>query len=602
MRLQSGIRTAFGDHALAHIADRVDIEMRRRSDQRVRPVVAAQGDLLAGCEFQRAVRAEVNQHIGTESVARPKIRGYIGVRRCGIRAVYDGEIVVARTCGQLRQQHDITQLHTGQRQSAVVGGNIGAGELAVECRDLRHALGTDRCGRPRGVLFGRDEFGVAVFQKVGPGAACISIEYGALTLDQLLQLGRRGGQMLYAVTLALHTHQQVVERRGDLHAGCGQRSLAGTFVVIDSHPLLAVGLASQSDMVIDGLDERRQPFGHGVCLLQPLRIEAVAEERIGPDGSVDFGHDDALRQEAAVHAHLVRLPLVDRPVDVQRGEQRNVALREVVHHVVTHAAVRHVDYGGRAYRIGLTAPHSGLHVADAIDPIARPFQRSDQLLRLAHLTRDDDAGRLFAPQTVFAQKRIVFGDAAEIRLLVFGVVRVDVVEPLLLPFDGGVGLVAVEGLAVDRAADEGEHIAVVAASAAVQIAFDGGNGRRIRRYDCVSGIGCHCGDYGKSVVGGPLYGGPLLGRDTQSHTVYQHQVVFTDVVQLFRVEHRKADAGVVVRLGDLPQRNDLIIYKSDARGGEPNVPSHDTGCDNEQGDNPCPDFSFSFHIVVSIFS
>lgn len=48
MRLQSGIRTAFGDHAFAHVAYRVDIEMRRRPDQRVRPVVAAQGNLLAG--------------------------------------------------------------------------------------------------------------------------------------------------------------------------------------------------------------------------------------------------------------------------------------------------------------------------------------------------------------------------------------------------------------------------------------------------------------------------------------------------------------------------------------------------------------------------
>ena len=355
-------------------------------------------------------------------------------------------------------------------------------------------------------------------------------------------------------------------------------------------------------MVIDGLDERRQPFGYGVCLLQPLRIEAVSEERVWTDGAVDFGHDDALRQEAAVHAHLVRLPLIDQPIDIQRGEQWNVALREVVHHVVAQAAVRHVDYSRRAYRIRLTASHSSLHVADTIDPIARPLQRGDQLFGFAHLSRNDDAGRLFFPEIVSAQKRLVFGDAAEIRLLVFGVVRVDVVELLLFPFDGGTGFVAVECLTVDRATDEGEHIAVVAASAAVQVAFDGGNGRRIRRYDCVGGIGRHRGDDGKSVVGGPLYGSPLLGRNAQSHAVYQHHVVFTDVVQLFRVEHRKADAGVVVRLGDLPQRNDLIIYKSDARGGEPNVPYHDTGCDNEQGDNPCPDFSFSFHIVVSIFS
>ena len=53
--------------------------------------------------------------------------------------------------------------------------------------------------------------------------------------------------------------------------------------------------------------------------------------------------------------------------------------------------------------------------------------------------------------------------------------------------------------------------------------------------------------------------------------------------------------------GDLPQRDDLIIYKSDVRGGEPCVPHHDTGCDNEQGGNPCPDFSFSFHILLIFY-
>ncbi len=55
-------------------------------------------------------------------------------------------------------------------------------------------------------------------------------------------------------------------------------------------------------------------------------------------------------------------------------------------------------------------------------------------------------GAFSSHQTVLAQEGLVFGDAAEIRLLVFGIGRVGVVELLPLPFERGVGLFAVKVL------------------------------------------------------------------------------------------------------------------------------------------------------------
>ena len=202
---------------------------------------------------------------------------------------------------------------------------------------------------------------------------------------------------------------------------------------------------------------------------------------------------------------------------------------------------------------------------------------------------------------MFAQERLVLGYAAEIRLLVVGIGGVIVVELLLLPFDGCIGFFAVESLSVNRAADVGEQVTVVAASTAVEIALDCSEGYRIRRNNGVGGIGRHRGNDAQPIIGCLLYGSPLLGCNAQSHTIDEHHIVFADVVQFLRVECREANAFVVVRPGDLPQRDDLIIYKSDARGGEPCVPHHDTGCDNEQGGNPCPDFSFSFHILLIFY-
>ena len=73
IRLQRGIRAALGNHTLADVPNRVDVKVRRRTDQCVGPVVAAQSYLFAGGELQAAVRPEVDDGISAESVTRPKV-------------------------------------------------------------------------------------------------------------------------------------------------------------------------------------------------------------------------------------------------------------------------------------------------------------------------------------------------------------------------------------------------------------------------------------------------------------------------------------------------------------------------------------------------
>ncbi len=104
----------------------------------------------------------------------------------GIRTAFGNHtLVVARTRRQLRQQHHISQFYTRQCQPAVIGSNITPRKLAVECHDLRHPLGANRCSRPLGILLRRDRFGIAVFQKIGLSTARIGVEHATLTLNQL---------------------------------------------------------------------------------------------------------------------------------------------------------------------------------------------------------------------------------------------------------------------------------------------------------------------------------------------------------------------------------------------------------------------------------
>ena len=422
----------------------------------------------------------------------------------------------------------------------------------------------------------------------------VAVENGPLPLDQRGQSGGGVREILHAIAFAPQPYQQVVKRRYDLHAGGCQGILPRSLVVVDRHALLAVGLALQGDVAVHRLDEPLPPFGNGMDLLQPFAVETVAEERLGPDRPVDFGHHDALRQETAVHAHLVGLPLADRPVDVERREERDVPPGQVLHDGIAQTPVRHVDHGRRTDRIGLSVPDRRLQVAEGVDHVAGLFQPGNQLGGFAHLSRYDHPRGILFQQAVPRQKGLVGLHAVEIRLFRLGIRGVGMVELFQVAHHGRLGLVRVKPLAVDRAAKAGEQVAVVLPAAAVEVALDGRQRRGVRRNDLVRRIGYHGRDDGEPPIGGPLENLPLFGRDAEPHAVHQHHVVAPQTVEVRRGELREADAAVIVGPGDLSERRGLVIYKGDACGREPAVPRHNAQYDSKQ-DYACP-YSYSmFH-------
>ena len=72
---------ALGDRALGRIVGRIEIEIGQIADQAIRPARCGEAGLLARHEFERAVRAEMQNRVGAEIFPQPAVEGREGVRR-----------------------------------------------------------------------------------------------------------------------------------------------------------------------------------------------------------------------------------------------------------------------------------------------------------------------------------------------------------------------------------------------------------------------------------------------------------------------------------------------------------------------------------------
>ncbi len=112
----SGVASAFCHHGFSDVRGGVDIEMWHVAYESVGPIVASERHLLARSELKGAVCAEVNKSVSLETIFCPKVCGDIIVRRSGVSAVHNLEIIIAQTCGGLRNQHDIAESESCQRE------------------------------------------------------------------------------------------------------------------------------------------------------------------------------------------------------------------------------------------------------------------------------------------------------------------------------------------------------------------------------------------------------------------------------------------------------------------------------------------------------
>ena len=248
-------------------------------------------------------------------------------------AVHHLEVVLTATSGRLGQQHHITQHDPGQGQTSVAG-HIGPGKLPVQGRhlvakSLRQGLRT-----PFRVCRSVHQLGLTLLHEPRGCPLGIRAEHRTPALDQLRQSLRRGGQAGNIVPRRAQGCQEIVQRGHHLHPGGCQGILSRPFVVEYGYLLLAFGLALEFQVAVHCFRKFLQPLRNGLQPLQSVLILVVPEKHKRPDGPVYLRRHHALGEESPDHAHLIRLPVGNEGIDIQRREEGNVVLPEKFHSLV----------------------------------------------------------------------------------------------------------------------------------------------------------------------------------------------------------------------------------------------------------------------------
>ena len=331
MRHERGIAAALGDDAFADIIDGVDVEVGHVADEYIGPVVIRQRHLLAGNEFEAAVRPEMDERVRTEPLARPEIGGYVGIGGSSLHAVHDFFRVLADGRQRLRQNGDVAEHDARHRDvfpALLLDAHVFARSLAVRVAQfLAQLFGKDfLCPFREGLHI--DEFGVAVLQEFVVCAERIGAEYGALGLYHPFERRSVGGQAGYVVTGIAQRLQRIVERLHAFDIGRRNGTLAGSLVVVDGDLLLAVGRVVQTGIVFYQTAEFVRVDGNGVEEFHAVALE-LCGHGVRCDGTVQFGHHDAHRGHAArCHSLPVGQPVLVQVADGDRCEDGHVEFPE----------------------------------------------------------------------------------------------------------------------------------------------------------------------------------------------------------------------------------------------------------------------------------
>ena len=213
-----GIAAAFGCHGLPYIGSGVEIEVGSRAHKTVGPVFGTQSHLLAWGELKRSVGSEMDQGIRTEAVSRPKIGGHVVVWRSGICAVHYLEIIVAESCGRLRNKHDVSQPDSRQGYVASIVAESVAGKGAVGLHDLLAHFCRQSVGTPSVVIFPAYDLRGTLFYEIAFGTGSIAVEYLPLAFDHLSQLIGRRRKIADIVTFGPEAGQHIVKGGNHIHS------------------------------------------------------------------------------------------------------------------------------------------------------------------------------------------------------------------------------------------------------------------------------------------------------------------------------------------------------------------------------------------------
>ena len=203
-------------------------------------------------------------------------------------------------------------------QLTIIGSHIFAREGTIELVHLLDHLLRQSLLGPSGKLMGGNQGRMSRLEELGIGSLGIGSEDGTLSLDHLCQFLRIGWQLAYIVPFILQANQEIVERRNHFHSRSGKCILTRTLEVEDGDTLAAVLLVLQIHIAQHALHETLHSVRDAVNLLQALLVDALSENHVWTDGTINLRSHDALRHEAAVHSLLVALPLGGQTVDIKR--------------------------------------------------------------------------------------------------------------------------------------------------------------------------------------------------------------------------------------------------------------------------------------------
>ena len=474
------------------------------------------------------------------------------VRRHGIVAVYGRETVFARTLRRLGQQRHVAEPDAGHGD-AVAGRIEPARGRAVFGGQFGVLFGTQRFVKPAVVFGRRNQFRIARTQVTPDIAFGIAVEDGAAFHDCLFELFFRGRKAAQVVPFALQFFQEMVERGQYFQTGGHQRITARPFEVIDRDFFILIGFGPEFQVIRDGAGELFGPARNGFEQVQPFVVDELGVDSHRHDAAVQFGHHDALTQEAAYHTLFVGHPVVVGVVDRDRADDGNVSFLEPFDAAFAlshqHTAVGHVDDGVGADLLQQFQPfgetrnridvHSaGLEVAD---------QRVEVLLvgveRPGHSHQKGHFRPLFLVESVFPVISVELPDRSESLFVI------QVEQHVAADLDRRFDRPGEEVFAVQVAPDPVEQAAVVFRTAVAEVSLYGFPLRGIEARDVIGRIGDR-GGVDRNSLGFELFEhGPVVVGHPDAHAENQYGIVILQFSKLFQLDRFELHGVVIQRFG-----------------------------------------------------
>ena len=109
------------DEPLANDVDVVDVEVWKIGDERVRCIIVREPDVFSVEPLEGAVRADVDDSVGSEALAKPRVGGDVLMVRRQILRVIHLLAVLAPSARGLRQKRDVPELHGRDHQTSIGG-------------------------------------------------------------------------------------------------------------------------------------------------------------------------------------------------------------------------------------------------------------------------------------------------------------------------------------------------------------------------------------------------------------------------------------------------------------------------------------------------